>query len=743
MPNEVAPWEEANNLEPFDVVVPKGTDPTAMAKDIIDYKITPQPLKTETAPWGDETPPWGETKPVTPKVTPKVSKREKTLTDKVLDFASKYLGDQTPAEEGSGEATKSFVQGLASVASGGASWIPAGLSMTPITIEGKQGGGGQIKLRSPQEMADTARAIQESLTYTPKDKSARGFAETLARPITYAIEKGKDSGDYYKKLGDEAEARGEHKTAKLLWALGGATEVGGEALPFLIPAGAKAIKENITPPKIGEIVPKEQGKPTSITPDVSTELKALKGEENATQKGKVEVDNISEYKGTDKVGTKAETGGSDSVESIPKTEEALIAEARKYKSAEPAVEGKQPWKTGRHDHIITNGEWDIEAIRKPDSSTAYRVKNNETLEYLDNKGDLYFSNLDTAKKAIQEGVKAEIPKAVEPLIEEARKYKSAEEFVEAITGELNKGQKAEYVANENEILLLRDLANKKVERGEVVPEEIKQKALRFSERNLEIIQEARDKGKNFRDIYNNQLPEQFKNYGVKKNEWDLHKADLISIWNKAHEGKKKVEIKAEEPIASVEKVEPTQTSQVEKPIEQAKNEGKPAKAALDINQDLIDKGFEGVPERDLASYNPMMAKEEVAKVLKYSDREDFYDMAKSNKPMPEDVHPQILFNIAVDKATKAGDINTLMDLAKSPIAEQRSVAAQTLRMSQEGKPTNNVVTKIQEVKKSWESKIKDEKVAHRTRKSIYEEVKKTNLPKEELVWDKFLETIKC
>ena len=66
--------------------------------------------------------------------------------------------------------------------------------MTPITLEGKQGKSGQIKLRSPQEMADTARAIQESLTYTPKDKSAREFAEVLARPITYAIEKGKDSG---------------------------------------------------------------------------------------------------------------------------------------------------------------------------------------------------------------------------------------------------------------------------------------------------------------------------------------------------------------------------------------------------------------------------------------------------------------------------------------------------------------------------------------------------------------------
>jgi hypothetical protein len=272
-----------SNLPPFDVVVPKGVDSEGMAKDIVSGKIDVSNINTLVSSkelFGDETPTpkiqtvsssdlFKDEKPVTPKATPKVSKREKTLTDKVLDFASKYLGDQTPAEESSGEATKSFVQGLASVASGGASWIPAGLSMTPITIEGKQGGGGQIKLRSPQEMSDTAKAIQESLTYTPKDKAARDFADFLAKPITYAIEKGKDSGDYYKKLGDEAEARGEHKTAKLLWALGGATEVGGEALPFLIPVGAKAIKEGITPPKgLKDLIPEEQGKPYSLTEEV-------------------------------------------------------------------------------------------------------------------------------------------------------------------------------------------------------------------------------------------------------------------------------------------------------------------------------------------------------------------------------------------------------------------------------------------------------------------------------------------
>lgn len=62
MANEVAPWEEANNLEPFDVVVPKGVEPTTMAKDIYAGKIPVKQPSIEGTPWAEESAPWEEDK---------------------------------------------------------------------------------------------------------------------------------------------------------------------------------------------------------------------------------------------------------------------------------------------------------------------------------------------------------------------------------------------------------------------------------------------------------------------------------------------------------------------------------------------------------------------------------------------------------------------------------------------------------------------------------------------------------
>jgi hypothetical protein len=172
-------------------------------------------------------------------------------------------------------------------------------------------------------------------------------------------------------------------------------------------------------------------------------------------------------------------------------------------------------------------------------------------------------------------------------------------------------------------------------------------------------------------------------------------------------------------------------------------EGKPAKAAVDINQDLIDKGFEGLPENELSRYNPIQKAEEVGKAQELVSNPDFFEIAKGNKPMPQDVHPQVLFNIAINEATKAGNIDMLMDLAKSPIAEQRSLAAQQLGASAWEKPVNNIVKTINEVKKVRESKIKNPKAKEVVKTKLKEEMQKINLPKEDLIWEKFLSKIEC
>ena len=146
-------------------------------------------------------------------------------------------GDFTPAEAGSGEASKPFLQAAGSLATGATSWIPAGLSMiTPVTISGEG-----VKLRKPSEMAQTAQDIQESLTYQPKDKSAQNLVYNLTRPISYAAEKGNESRDVWYDMADKSDNR---LTKEVFRALGFVSGFGGEAAPFLIPGttkGAKAI----------------------------------------------------------------------------------------------------------------------------------------------------------------------------------------------------------------------------------------------------------------------------------------------------------------------------------------------------------------------------------------------------------------------------------------------------------------------------------------------------------------------
>jgi hypothetical protein len=124
----------------------------------------------------------------------------------------------------------------AAISTGLASWIPAGLSMTPFTIEGTQGRGQQVKLRSPSEMAKTAFEIQEALTWKPRTERGAMASETVAAPITWMKEKGEENAKIYDRWEDEATASGDKEIYR---ALAAASRFGGEAAPFILPIVAK------------------------------------------------------------------------------------------------------------------------------------------------------------------------------------------------------------------------------------------------------------------------------------------------------------------------------------------------------------------------------------------------------------------------------------------------------------------------------------------------------------------------
>jgi hypothetical protein len=126
---------------------------------------------------------------------------------------------------------------------------------------------------------------------------------------------------------------------------------------------------------------------------------------------------------------------------------------------------------------------------------------------------------------------------------------------------------------------------------------------------------------------------------------------------------------------SPEIVQPGATSRVAEPLTP---EGNIAKAASDINKLLAEKGLETLPEEELARYTPTTKAAQVEKIATLMDDGTARDMAVGKTPIPEGVMPQALFETVKRKAIAESDVDTLHELASSPLAAERSLAAQKL-----------------------------------------------------------------
>lgn len=246
------------------------------------------------------------------------------------------------------------------------------------------------------------------------------------------------------------------------------------------------------------------------------------------------------------------------------------------------------------------------------------------------------------------------------------------------------------------------------------------------------------------------LNKQFSGAGVKEagmKAFDvIEKQKIITIKQAISEGKPvpKEVLKDYPDLQPKVELPTTEPPKPEVPLE-TPLEGKPAKSAVDVNKVIAEKGFEALPDEELAKYNPITKADTISKIdtLLKADESSAIEMAKGNMPIPNDIQAQVLFNTVEKLAEQKGDIQTLMDLAKSPLAEQRSLSAQNLGASAWNKIKDTIVEKIQEVKKARESKITDVKMKEKVSKSLKEETQKINLSKEELSWDRFLSKIEC
>lgn len=169
------------------------------------------------------------------------------------------------------------------------------------------------------------------------------------------------------------------------------------------------------------------------------------------------------------------------------------------------------------------------------------------------------------------------------------------------------------------------------------------------------------------------------------------------------------------------------------------------KAAKDISDTLVKHGFDALTPDQQAKFTSGSYKDSLAKVSQMlaENADSVKEMAKTGENIPADVHPQILFNAVEALANKTGDVDLLQDLAKSPLASSLSESGSTLGSHGFNDNPNSVVARLREIKDALVKKVGGGKKIAQARTSLKAETQKVNLSKDDLNWDKFLDTIKC
>lgn len=149
---------------------------------------------------------------------------------------------------------------------------------------------------------------------------------------------------------------------------------------------------------------------------------------------------------------------------------------------------------------------------------------------------------------------------------------------------------------------------------------------------------------------------------------------------------------AESPTVSPLKTEPT-------PVSESPSKAQPTKVASDINETLVKQGFDALSPDEQSKFTPKSYADSLAKTTHLLDENlpAVKEMATTGKGIPNDVHPQILFNAVEALATKEGDGALLADLAKSPLGKKLSESGSTLGSHGYNDNPNSAVEGIRQV----------------------------------------------
>ena len=197
------------------------------------------------------------------------------------------------------------------------------------------------------------------------------------------------------------------------------------------------------------------------------------------------------------------------------------------------------------------------------------------------------------------------------------------------------------------------------------------------------------------------------------------KSELKQLWDK--------EIPVE--IVKARKLEGDKPTAIAKSIE--------AKA---IEKGLIDEGF-----GELAKFETTTIKEQSlrASELINKDFEQTRRIIRGEEELPSGLRGVSVIKAMEEHIVNTRDADLAYELANSPLATELSLAAQELSVTR-GRELDSATVKVQEIKKAREQQAKkDVGKKKEIKKQAKKETEKNNLSKEDLSWDKFLDSITC
>lgn len=170
-----------------------------------------------------------------------------------------------------------------------------------------------------------------------------------------------------------------------------------------------------------------------------------------------------------------------------------------------------------------------------------------------------------------------------------------------------------------------------------------------------------------------------------------------------------------------------------------------SKIAKSVEAKSVEAGLtKGFP--DLAGYDKVTVKDQSERAAEFlnSDMEAARAALRGTTELPSGLKGVSLVKAFEDYALKHPDGDLAYEIANSPLITGTSEAAQELRLAAERDP-DSVTSKLQEIRKAREDRAGKPRIARAknvTRKLV-EASKEMNLPKKDVEWDSFLESITC